>query len=147
MHRRHFLAAVAVLVLAPRARAASPTMIVHHDPSCGCCAGWVLAFRQAGYVVQTQPVPDVAPVKQRLGVPEALQSCHTAEIAGYFLEGHVPIAAVAKLLAERPAVRGLAVAGMPVGSLGMGEDPRAAYDVMAVPREGPPSVFQAVRPL
>ena len=66
-----------------------------------------------------QDAPDLVPIKRRLGVPAALQSCHTAEVEGYILEGHVPADLIDRLLRERPPVAGLAVPGMPVGSPGM----------------------------
>lgn len=147
MHRRTLLLGTAAVLAAPPARASAETLIVHRDPSCGCCGAWVEAFRKAGYRLTVSEIDDVTPIKVWLRVPETLYSCHTVEVAGYFLEGHVPLQAVSRLLEERPDIRGLAVAGMPAGSLGMGEDPNASYDVVAVPQGGRPSyVFQAVRP-
>jgi hypothetical protein len=69
--------------------------------------------------VEVAELADVMPLKARLGVPEALMSCHTAEIGGYVVEGHVPAEAIKRLLAERPQAKGIAVAGMPIGSPGM----------------------------
>jgi len=119
--RRTFgaLALGAVLVRSGSVAAASPTMTVHKDPTCGCCGAWVDHVRAAGYETRVIDDPAISALKSRLGVPVALRSCHTAEIEGYVLEGHVPANAIAKLLAERPKARGLAVPGMPVGSLGM----------------------------
>jgi hypothetical protein len=121
-------------------------MIVHKDPNCGCCHLWAEAMQKAGFEVRLDDLEDLAPIKARFGVPSDLEGCHTAEIDGYFLEGHVPLSAVKRLLAERPAVKGLAVPGMPSGSLGMGDDPAASYDVVAVPVNGKPYLFEAVRP-
>lgn len=98
---------------------ALPKMTVTRDPNCGCCGNWVAHVRTAGFPVEVIEVADVAPLKTRLGVPDALASCHTAEIGGYVVEGHVPAEAIKRLLAERPKATGLAVAGMPVGSPGM----------------------------
>jgi hypothetical protein len=75
-----------------------------------------------------------------------MQGCHTAVVAGYYLEGHVPVDAVKRLMAERPRIAGLAVPGMPAGSLGMGDDPKASYDVYAVNKDGTSILYQAVRP-
>lgn len=148
--RRQFLAGtVSALLLAVLATptSASPTvMTVHKDPNCGCCHLWSEAMQNAGFDVRSNDVGDLAQIKTRLGVPAELEGCHTAEIDGYFLEGHVPLSSVRKLLAERPAVKGLAVPGMPSGSLGMGDDPSASYDVVAVPLSGKPYLFEAVRP-
>jgi len=94
-------------------------MIVHKDPNCGCCGGWVEHLRDAGFKVDVRDVPDLNRVKTRLGVPADLAACHTAELSGYAIEGHVPAAALRRLLSEKPKAKGLAVPGMPVGSPGM----------------------------
>lgn len=94
-------------------------LVVHKHPSCGCCGLWIEHMRAAGFEVQVQDHADMGPVKARVGVPYAKGSCHTAEIAGYFIEGHVPAEDVKRLLAERPDARGLTVPGMPAGSPGM----------------------------
>lgn len=96
-----------------------PKMVVTKDPSCGCCTAWVKHVRAAGFDVDVLESPEVNRLKTRLGVPEALASCHTAEIGGYVIEGHVPPALIKRLLAEKPDGKGLAVPGMPVGSPGM----------------------------
>lgn len=148
--RRQFLAgsasALVLAALSSPATAAPVVMTVHKDPNCGCCHLWAEAMRKAGFDVRLDDVDDLAPIKARLGVPGELEGCHTAEVDGYFLEGHVPLSSVRKLLAERPSVKGLAVPGMPSGSLGMGDDPSASYDVIAVPLSGKSYLFEAVRP-
>lgn len=98
---------------------ALPKITVTKDPNCGCCGGWVDHVRAAGFPVDVIESADVNRLKVRLGVPQALASCHTAEVGGYVLEGHVPAGAIKRLLAEKPQAKGLAVAGMPVGSPGM----------------------------
>jgi hypothetical protein len=112
-------------------RAASPVIVVYKDPNCGCCSGWVEHIREAGFQARVSETADLSPIKARLLVPRALASCHTAEIEGYVIEGHVPAAAIRRLLAERPAATGLAVPGMPVGSPGMEVpgSPDETYDV------------------
>jgi len=121
--RRGVLAAgLAVAAAGGRARAteALPRMIVNKDPSCGCCSGWVAHMRAAGFAAEENTVASVAPARRTLGIPADLLSCHAAQVGDYALEGHVPAAAVLRLLRERPAgLRGLAVPGMPVGSPGM----------------------------
>jgi hypothetical protein len=92
---------------------------VHKDPDCGCCAGWVRHLEAAGFTVTVEETADLEPLKKRLGVPDDLTACHTAEVDGYVLEGHVPAAAVRRLLERRPTATGLAVPGMPAGSPGM----------------------------
>ena len=101
------------------ASAQEPVVLVHKDPNCGCCAGWVRHLKEAGFAVTVEETADLQLVRRRLGVPADLAACHTAEIAGYVIEGHVPASAVRRLLKERPNARGLAVPGMPAGSPGM----------------------------
>ena len=97
-----------------------PAMTVYRSPSCGCCGKWVELARAAGYPVNVNMVQDVMAVKARLGVPDSLASCHTTTVGGYVVEGHVPFAAVDKLLRDKPKnTHGIAVPGMPAGSPGM----------------------------
>lgn len=96
-----------------------PTMTVYKTPYCGCCVLWIEHAQAAGIPVDVVDVDDMGPAKQQLGVPYGKGSCHTAEIDGYFIEGHVPIEDIRRLLVERPEARGLALPGMPAGSPGM----------------------------
>lgn len=96
---------------------------VYKSPTCGCCTLWAEHLAEAGFEVREVERAEMIPVKKELGVPLELASCHTAVVGGYVLEGHVPAEDVARLLTERPAVEGLAVPGMPMGSPGM-EGPR-----------------------
>ena len=150
MHRRSFItmAASAGVFLGGGVRAAAPAkMTVYKDPNCGCCHEWSKAMADAGYFVDLRDTDDLAAVKARLGVPVDMEGCHTAVVEEYYLEGHVPLAAVERLLQERPPIEGLAVPGMPSGSLGLGDDPNASYNVYAIPSEGgAPYVFMEARP-
>ena len=133
--RRHALqglCAVALLAGMRSGLAAGPTIAVSKDPSCGCCSGWVEHLRHAGFAVEVRDVPDVNRVKARLGVPSDLAACHTAEVSGYAIEGHVPATVLRRFLKEKPDAKGLAVAGMPVGSPGMEvpDTPPDEYDVV-----------------
>jgi hypothetical protein len=149
MKRREFLctlAAIGALPVAGAALAAGESMVVYKDPNCGCCHAWADAMKKAGYLVTAENVDDLDAVKKRFAVPADLQGCHTAVVAGYYIEGHVPLDAVTRLLTEKPEIAGLAVPGMPAGSLGMGDDPRATYDVIAIAKDGTSKVYYAVRP-
>ena len=134
-----------VAVLAARApRAAKPSVAVFKSPTCGCCAKWNEHMTAAGYAVTSRDMTDMNAVKDEHRVPTALRSCHTALVAGYVLEGHVPADVVAKLLAERPAgVVGLAVPGMPAGSPGMesADGFKTPYQVMAFTQDGQSRVY------
>ena len=112
------VAAILVLQRSP-VEAESSAILVHKDPNCSCCTGWVRHLKEAGFAVTVNDVKDLRPVRKRLGVPADLAACHTAEVDGYVLEGHVPAMAVRQLLEQRPKAIGLAVPGMPVGSPGM----------------------------
>lgn len=129
------LALGAMLLAAPLAWAGEkPEVVVYKNPWCGCCEAWADAARAAGYTVKTHDLEDLTQTKKLAGVPADMESCHTAKIDGYTVEGHVPLEAVAKLLTERPDVTGIAVPGMPQGSVGMGDDPNARYDVFTLPK-------------
>jgi hypothetical protein len=116
---------------AVRSQAAEEQVItVHKDPNCGCCTGWVRHLQAAGFTVQAIDTAELDAVKTRLGVPADLAACHTAQIAGYVIEGHVPAAALMRFLAEKPNAAGLAVPGMPIGSPGMEGGTPEPYDVV-----------------
>lgn len=110
---------VSIVVRVPAVAGEEPVVVVHRDPNCGCCVGWVHHLRDAGFAVRVEENSDLKAVRARFAVPQSLAACHTAEIAGYVVEGHVPASAVRRLLTERPDASGLAVPGMPAGSPGM----------------------------
>ena len=143
--RRAALGLLAALPATAAAAQARPdrTLVAHKTPTCGCCGGWVAHMRQAGFTVTVVEHDDLAPVRRRLGVPDALASCHTGEIAGYAIEGHVPAADVVRLLAQRPNAAGLSVPGMPLGSPGMEVPGRPAqpYETLLIGRDGRARVF------
>ncbi|MBC7580991.1 MAG: DUF411 domain-containing protein [Tardiphaga sp.] len=136
--RRGALAVLAAGMAAPlRVVRADATMIlVHKDPDCGCCTGWVKHLRDAGFMVTVEEIADLRPIRTRLRVPQSLTACHTAEVSGYAIEGHVPAAAIRRLLDARPAALGLAVPGMPAGSPGMEGGTPDVYDVILFAADG-----------
>jgi len=109
---------------------AAEVITVHKDPNCGCCNGWVAHLREAGFSVSTVETRDIDALKTRLGVPANLAACHTAQVSGYLVEGHVPAFALKRFLAEKPNAAGLAVPGMPVGSPGMEGGTPQPYEVV-----------------
>jgi hypothetical protein len=119
---KRFLIAGLLMAAATLAHAAGEAITVYKDPTCGCCGAWVEHLREAGYKVKAVDSDDMAAVKKRLGVPENLESCHTGVVdaSGQVVEGHVPATALARLIAT-PAVKGVAVPGMPANSPGMGK--------------------------
>jgi hypothetical protein len=152
--RRQWLAAIArtvagggalTAILALRADAAKPTrLVVYKDPDCGCCKAWVAHLRANGLAPEAKDRTDMDALKDSLGVPAALRSCHTAVAGRYVIEGHVPAADIKRLLATAPKqVAGLAVPGMPTGSPGMEMpgQPAERYDVIAYAANGSTHVF------
>ena len=114
---------------------------VYKSPTCGCCAKWVDHLKAHRFRVTVHDLPDLTELKAKHGVPDALQSCHTALVAGYVVEGHVPADVIQQLLKERPKVAGLAVPGMPMGSPGMEGARRDRYEVLAFTRAGETRVY------
>ncbi len=108
----------------------SHTMHVYKNASCSCCGAWTDHMKGLGYKIEVTELDDLAPLRRQAAVPDEVRGCHIAVVDGYVLEGHVPPEAIDKLLDERPEVHGIAVPGMPAGSVGMGNDPRATYDVV-----------------
>lgn len=121
--------------------ATAEEIVVYKSPSCGCCGNWVTHLRQNGFDVSVKNIEDMDPVKKQAGIPDDLESCHTAFIGGYVVEGHVPAENIHKILAERPRIRGLAVPGMPSSAPGMdGPDPEP-YAVYSFDAQGTAKVY------
>ena len=110
--------------IAPSAFAGSPVLKGYKSPSCGCCGAWVSHMHSAGFRGIVRDVPDLHPIKKKLGVAPDLWACHTAVIDGYVIEGHVPAREIIRLLNDHPKAIGLAVPGMPIGSPGMEQGDR-----------------------
>lgn len=142
MNRRLLTALFPIALLACAESAAAATLMVTKTATCGCCGQWVDHMRKAGFTVQVRDVADVTPTATRLGVPAKLRSCHSSEIGGYAIEGHVPAADVKRLLAARPKAAGIAVPGMVMGSPGMEQgDRRMPYQTILFDRSGKTKVF------
>ena len=120
---------------------ALPTVKVYKDPNCGCCNAWVDHLRENGFTVETMDMADLSLLKQKYAIGEQLQSCHTAVVGDYAIEGHVPADLIQKLLKEKPAIAGLAVPGMPQGSPGMEGATKERYDVLTFARAGKTTVY------
>ena len=103
------------------ATAQTGKITVYQNPDCGCCSAWARYIESSGFDIKLAHVSDLQPIKDRLGVPANLRSCHTAviESTGQIIEGHVPVSAVRKLLADA-SVKGVAAPGMPANAPGMG---------------------------
>lgn len=142
------IASAAVFIfMAPKPDDTPTKMVVYQDPNCGCCSQWVEHIIAAGIEVETRPSSNMSEVKFQQGIARNLQSCHTGIIDGYIVEGHVPAEDVLRMLEERPAIKGLSVPGMPIGSPGMEQGSPAdyqAYDVVAFDGAGNLSRYRHV---
>jgi hypothetical protein len=128
------------------AQTSTPSVEVWKSPACGCCKDWVKHMEDNGFRVTVNDSGNTT-ARARVGIPQRLGSCHTAVVAGYAIEGHVPADDIRRLLREKPKALGLAVPGMPIGSPGM-DGPeyggrKDAYDVLLVERNGATSVYRS----
>lgn len=126
------------------AQSAKPQMTVYKSPTCGCCSNWIEHMKANGFDVKAVDVDDIDKVKRERGVPPAAASCHTGLVNGYIVEGHVPADAVLKMLKDKPAIAGIAVPGMPMGSPGM-EVPsgqKDPYTIVSFDKTGKTAVYQ-----
>lgn len=137
------LAAILMLeACAPKTDSGQATIEVWKSPTCSCCSKWVEHLREGGFNVTVHNETAMNPLKTKLGVPQALASCHTAVVDGYVIEGHVPIEDIRRLLSEKPKTLGLAVPGMPIGSPGMEQSDRHdPYETLAFTAGGESSVY------
>jgi len=144
MHRRRFAAMLGALALTPLAHAQTPAgreATLYKNPNCGCCEEHASYLRGHGYAVKVVETHDLDGIKRRHGVPEELFGCHTILVGGYVVEGHVPAGTLARLLKERPAIRGISLPGMPTGSPGMTGPKREPFRIYAVDGAAAPRLY------
>nr|WP_294847750.1 DUF411 domain-containing protein [uncultured Sphingomonas sp.] len=138
--KKRLMLAIGLMLFTTAAHAANMTVV--KSASCGCCSEWVKHVQAAGFSVKIINTDDIMTAKAKAGVPENLTSCHTALVNGYVVEGHVPAADIKKLLAAKPKAKGIAVAGMPMGSPGMEQGGRKqTYNTIIFRADGTQSVF------
>lgn len=130
------------LALPAWAAPALPVIDVYKSPTCGCCNKWIDHLKANGFDVRGHDTQDVTAHKRRLGIPAGYDSCHTAQVGGYVIEGHVPARDIKRLLKEKPQARGLTVPGMPIGSPGMEQGShKDLYEVILLDKNGAPRVY------
>ena len=134
-------AVIGVLGLLATQQSVAADIVVYKSPTCGCCGKWVKHMEDAGFSVDVEDRRDLTPIKAELGVPGRMQSCHTAKVGDYIVEGHVPADLVRRMLDEKPDIKGLAVPGMPMGSPGMEGPRKDRYNVIAIGNDGRLEVF------
>lgn len=121
-----------------------PPVKVFKSPSCGCCGQWVDYMTRHGFTLQVENRDNLDAIKKMARVPEHLWSCHTAVVGGYVVEGHVPVEAVRKLLAEKPKLAGIAIPGMPSGSPGMPGPKEAPFKVIGFSHSGKTTLYAKI---
>ena len=127
------LIVVIVAIFSIPGNSKTKSVTVYKDPECSCCEEYIKALESNGFEVDLQVVENMPIIKQENAIPEEMQSCHTTVYGEYFIEGHVPLSVFDKLDTEKPAIDGVAVPGMPSGSLGMGgikKEPFTIYQVV-----------------
>ena len=137
-------AATALVSAQTGAKSAPVSMVVYKSPTCGCCSLWIKHLLARGFVVEARDVSDsqLTAVAIQSGVPADLQTCHTAKVNGYIVEGHVPAADIERMLKEKPAIAGIGVGGMPMGSPGMEQGGmKQPFNTMAFTKDGRQTVF------
>jgi hypothetical protein len=144
LSRRILLLSVSALAVTGSLHAAPVTVTLYKNPECGCCDGYADYLRHRGFAVTSTPTNDLAEISRKAGIPPDLQGCHTAFIGDYVVDGHVPVEAINKLLAEHPAIKGIALPGMPVGSPGMTGEKTEQFTIYAIGQDGKSSVFMTL---
>ena len=134
--------------LEPRLQSVSdlPTVQVYKSPTCGCCSKWVAHLEANGFKVEATDVNNINLIKRSYGIPETVASCHTAVVGDYLVEGHVPAKDIIQLLKQKPAIKGIAVPGMPIGSPGMEGGNPESYDVVSFDADGETEIFSSHHP-
>src|SRR5262249_41156934 len=146
MTRRTFCLAALFTAIAPALPAVAQPIraTLYKDPQCGCCEGHPAYLRRKGFPVDIRPTNDLGEISRNAGVPPELQGCHTMFVDDYVVDGHVPVNVIRKLLAERPAIAGITLPGMPEGSPGMTGWKKAPFTIYAVTKDGAAPAVYAV---
>lgn len=138
----HFASLAALIAFATPAIAEPLEATLYKNPQCSCCEGYAAYLRDNGFNVDVKPTNDLAEISHRAGVPEDMEGCHTMFINGYVIDGHVPVDIVRKLLTEKPAIAGITLPGMPMGSPGMAGTKTEKFVIYSVTKDGKaPSVY------
>ena len=141
--RRRMLLATLLMAGTTAAHAEEPTKAtLYKNPQCGCCETYAAYLRDNGFDVAVKPTHQLAAISRKAGVPTELEGCHTMFVDGYVVDGHVPVAVIRKLLADRPPIAGITLPGMPTGSPGMSGTKTAPFVIYALPKDGSaPTVY------
>ncbi len=150
-----FIAVLAIVLIAGCSSKSGPTggvtteipretITVYKSELCGCCDLYTKYLKKSDFDVEVVQQDDLTPLKDELNIPDKLRSCHTTKVGDYFVEGHMPKEAIAKLLAEKPDIAGIALPGMPSGSPGMPGGKQGEFVIYAVGKDGSTSEFMRI---
>jgi hypothetical protein len=142
--RRDLLIAASAVVLTTSAHAAPVPVALYKSPECGCCDGYADYLRQHGFAVTVTATPELSDISRKAGIPSELQGCHTAFVGGYVVDGHVPVEAINKMLAERAPIKGITLPGMPEGSPGMAGTKTGRFTVYQIGKNGTSKAFMTL---
>lgn len=120
------------------------TITVYRSASCGCCGQYISYLKKNGFTVTVQFQEDTALRRTQWNVPSDMGSCHTSVIGDYVVEGHVPVEAIKKLFQDKPAIRGIALPGMPIGSPGMPGKKKGIFDIFSFTPSGETADFMSI---
>jgi hypothetical protein len=151
LHSIFLLSIVAILVFAAYVSFAEPPdtsnktkIVVYKSPSCGCCGAYSDYLKAKGFDVEIVTTNDMSTIKLQYGVPKTMESCHTSVVEGYFVEGHIPVESINKLLSDKPNIKGIALPNMPSGTPGMPGPKTEVWTIYSVNTDGTSGVFQDV---
>jgi hypothetical protein len=141
-YTKKIVAILIALALPGPALADAIQATLYKSPQCGCCESYAAYLRDNGFEVEVKESHDLAQISAEAGVPPEFQGCHTMFVDGYVVDGHVPVTAINKMLTERPAIAGITLPGMPMGSPGMNGEKTAPFVIYAVTKDGvQPTVY------
>lgn len=136
-----FATAATIAISFQAAPAAAEEVTLYKNPNCGCCENYADYLRENGFTVEVKPTHELLQISQDAGIPESFQGCHTAFLGDYVISGHVPIDVVNRVLEEKPAIAGVTLPGMPLGSPGMGGSKQAPFKIYAIQEGAKPSIY------
>lgn len=142
--RRALLLSASLVALAGPLHAEPIAVMLYKNPECECCEGYAEYLRKHGFAVTVKATNDLAEISRKAGIPSEFEGCHTAFIGNYVVDGHVPVEAVQKMLAERPGIKGITLPGMPPGSPGMYGQKQGPLTIYAIDKEGKSSVYMTI---
>ena len=113
---------------------------LYKNPGCTCCDHYAEYLMANGFKVTVAAPPNMTVIKKKFGVREDLEGCHSTNVDGYVVEGHVPVGAIKRLLSEKPAIKGISLPGMPEGSPGMSGQMAGPFEILSITGDDKPAL-------